>query len=211
MIRLYSYNPKEAKYRQFAYGLLTQLQKNKIKPQIDRDRGIAILSINETDQNLAQSIYNIYSEKIRLERIAFAKAIKINYPNKFFQIYKVSFLYNKLRKTSIGPNIYLPDHWKNGKSIQTSDQKDFYSFANVQISHSKSMDGDRLIVKTLSHKKVWILNNNFMENINAFFDDCKLQHHYITTMDELLDGMCIASFSGLDWKQFIDTKKIFEI
>lgn len=211
MTRLYSYNPKDYKARNFACGLLNTLHKQKITTQIIRDRGVAYISIEDQVKAVADKIYTDYTIKIQADKFAFSKAIKVNYSLKSNNTYKVSFLYNKLRKTSIGQNIYLPDEWKDGKSIQNYDQNDFYSFFNVMISKSKQLDGERIIVKTLSQKKVWILYKTFMQDINGYLEDCQLSHMYVTTMDELLDGMCIQSFKGSEWKNFIDTKKLFEI
>lgn len=93
-----------------------------------------------------------YWDTINAEKNAFQKGIKFTYNQSPIN---VDFLYNKLQHLFPG-QLYLPSEWRGGKSIQTHDQTDFYSFQYVRIEGSKTLPNDRYIqVNTLSGKN-WI-------------------------------------------------------
>lgn len=209
MKSLYTYRPKDAKSRNFACGLMAALTKKKIKydSKLVCGGNRSILVENITPE--IESLYLEYQQKIIDQRNQFAKAIKINY--KHNQSYKIDFLYRKLLYTTINGSIYLPQSWLGGKSIQNYEQNDFYTFNHVQISHSKQLDGERVIVKTLSKKSVWILPKDFYNHIDGLFEDLQNTGVYIKTMIEFLDRLAFFKFEGSQWEQFIQSKKIFEL
>jgi len=208
MQTILNYNPKEYRSREYGIGLLTKLQKAGINTEVLKSYSKHTIAVEDRDAEKAKQTLKDYVEAKNAAHEAFKKGIKINMDKQAFQ---VKFLYNKL-KARFTSEIYLPDGWAYGKSMQNYSQSDFWSFNYVTISGSKTCNGRKVLVSMLSNRFVYILPADFMSRINGLLEDKQMEGVHIGMnyrVDDLLRDLAEQTFEGSAFKQMVDDKKIF--
>lgn len=211
MKTIIGYNPKEYKERNYALGLVDKIAKAKLFYNIQR-KSFREHNVEVKDEEFeaASAIFEEYKVAKKAAAKQFAKGIKLIQANSRVGGFKVDFLYDKLKRKGF-ENLYLPEGWRDGKSIQNYSQNDFYSFIQYTIQGSKCLDGAAVIVTMLSKKKVWVLPADFQSQVNGFLEDAMMERDRITSLETLLDKMAKKTFTGEEWEQLFTDKKVFYI
>lgn len=210
MITIYSYFSRNKEAKQFATDLIENFKSSAISFYTDKIYSKNYILVDEVTDQIKQ-IYLQVQRKTLDDKLTFKNAIKVNYNVPSNRTWVVKYLYVRLKRTTIGNDIYLPQDWQKGKSIQKFDKSDSYVFKRAIISQSSRLDGERVIVKSDSYNNVWILPKNFFNMIHSLFRQKKLDGIVLYTLEDFLNHMSIKKFTGEEWANFIDSKQLFEI
>lgn len=208
MQTILNYNPKDYRSRGYGIGLIVKLQKEGINPEIMKSHSNHTISVEDNVADKAKEIFKQYAEAKETSYEMFKKGIKINIDKTEF---KVKYVYNKL-KSKFASEIYLPNEWSEGKSIQNYSQNDFWSFQFVTISGSKTCNGSKVLVTMLSKRFVYILPADFVSRINGLLEDKQMEGVHIGmnySINDLLRDLSDQTFEGAAFKQLLDDKKVF--
>lgn len=208
MQTILNYNPKEYRSREYGIGLLTKLQREGINPEILKSYSKHTIAVDDSVAEKAKEVFRKYAEAKTAAHEAFKKGIKINMDK---QTFKIRYIYNKL-KARFTSEIYLPESWADGNSMQNYSQSDFWSFNYVTILGSKTCDGRKVLVTMLSEKYVYILPADFMSRINGLLEDKQMEGLHIGMnyrVDDLLRDLAEQTIDGAAFKQSIIDKKVF--
>lgn len=205
MTTIVTYNPNDYRSRNWGLDANNALIKASIRTNINRvSRTLHEVQVDDNSASSAKEVYKKFKERKDAERKQFLAGIKVTFSGQF----NVDSLYARLKRI-FQTDIHLPDTWRGGKSIQNWNQNDFWSFSFCSIKGSNSLDGNHVIVTTLSERKVWFLPTDFQSRISGLMEDYRMEGKHITRMDDLLDAMAIRTFDGQEWKENIKDKKVF--
>lgn len=206
-----SYEPKNYRSREFALTLNNKLNKAGIETRISKESKVKhYIFVSQENFEKAEQLRQEYSTKKQADYDAFKKGIKLEQNSRFNQ-FNVDSLYNRL-KNYFPSQIYLPDGWKGGKSIQNYSQSDFYSFERVNIKGSLTLNGPKVIMTTFSKRFVLILPVDFQSRLGGLIEDKKMDHSMSeATFESLLTEIAEKRFEGVEWAQFFTEKKMFYV